>query len=126
MEISREIYWNVGNNLTTISLMYFFTFLSMGYVVYLFYKRYKVYQLGKPLNRTDNLKERIKYMLTNMAGQIKVRRRSRPGIAHSIFFWSFIILFIGTFLVFVQADITDLFFDYVFLKGDFYKVYSVS
>jgi Fe-S oxidoreductase/nitrate reductase gamma subunit len=126
MEISREIYWNVGNNFTTISLMYLFTFLSMGYVVYLFYKRYKVYQLGKPLNRTDNLKERIKYMLTNMAGQIKVRRRSRPGIAHSIFFWSFIILFIGTFLVFVQADITDLFFDYVFLKGDFYKVYSVS
>jgi len=126
MEISREIYWNVGNNLTTIALMYFFTFLAMGYVVYLFYKRYKVYQLGKPLNRTDNLVERIKFMLTNMAGQIKVRRRSRPGIAHSIFFWSFTILFIGTFLVFVQADITDLFFDYVFLKGDFYKVYSFS
>ena len=126
MEISREIYWNVGNSLTTIALMYFFTFLAMGYVVYLFYKRYKVYQLGKPLNRTDNLAERIKYMLTNMAGQIKVRRRSRPGIAHSIFFWSFTILFIGTFLVFVQADITDLFFDYVFLKGDFYKVYSFS
>jgi Fe-S oxidoreductase/nitrate reductase gamma subunit len=126
MEISREIYWNVGNSLTTIALMYFFTFLAMGYVVYLFYKRYKVYQLGKPLNRTDNLAERIKFMLTNMAGQIKVRRRSRPGIAHSIFFWSFTILFIGTFLVFVQADITDLFFDYVFLKGDFYKVYSFS
>ena len=126
MEISREIYWNVGNNLITIALMYFFTFLAMGYVVYLFYKRYKVYQLGKPLNRTDNLVERIKFMLTNMAGQIKVRRRSRPGIAHSIFFWSFTILFIGTFLVFVQADITDLFFDYVFLKGDFYKVYSFS
>lgn len=126
MEISREIYWNVGNGLTTIVLMYLFTFSAMGYVMYLFYKRYKVYQLGKPLNRTDNLVARIKYMLINMAGQIKVRRRSRPGIAHSMFFWSFTILFIGTFLVFVQADITDLFFDYVFLKGDFYKVYSFS
>lgn len=126
MEISREIYWNVGNNLTTIVLMYLFTFLAMGYVGYLFYKRYKVYQLGKPLNRTDNLPERIKYMLTNMAGQIKVRRRSRPGIAHSVFFWAFTILFIGTFLVFVQTDITNLFFDYIFLKGDFYKVYSFS
>lgn len=41
MEISREIYWNVGNSLTTIALMYFFTFLAMGYVVYLFYKDIK-------------------------------------------------------------------------------------
>ena len=126
MEITREVYWNVGNNATTISLMYFFTFLSMAYVVYLFYKRYKVYQLGKPLNRTDKLTQRIKFMLTNMAGQIRVRRRSKPGIAHSIFFWSFTVLFIGTILVFIQADITDLLFGYIFLKGDFYKVYSLS
>ena len=125
-EITREIYWNVGNNATTIGLMYFFTFSAMAYVGYLFYKRYEVYQLGKPLNRTDNIGQRIKYMLTNMAGQIRVRRRSRPGLAHSMFFWSFTVLFIGTFLVFIQADITDLLFDYVFLKGDFYKVYSFS
>ncbi len=125
-EITREVYWNVGNNATTIGLMYFFTFLAMGLVVYLFYKRYKVYQLGRPLNRTDNMGQRVKYMLTNMMGQIRVKRNSRPGIAHSIFFWSFIVLFIGTFLVFIQADITNLLFDYVFLKGDFYKIYSLS
>lgn len=124
MEITREVYWNVGNNATTIGLMYFFTFVGMGIVVYFFYQRYKVYQLGRPLNRTDNLSKRIKYMLTNMMGQIRVRRNSRPGIAHSMFFWSFNILFIGTVLVFIQADITAPLFDYVFLKGDFYKGYS--
>lgn len=124
MEITREVYWNIGNNATTIGFMYFFTFVGMGVVVFFFYQRYKVYQLGKPLNRTDNIGKRIKYMVTNMMGQIKVRRKSKTGIAHSLFFWSFNILFIGTFLVFIQTDITDLFFDYIFLKGDFYKVYS--
>lgn len=125
-EISREIYWNVGANATTIGLMYLFTFLSLAYVGYLFYRRYQVYKIGKPINRTDNLGQRIKFMFANMMGQVRVRRRSRPGVAHSMFFWSFIILFIGTFLVFIQADVTNLLFDYVFLKGDFYKAFSVA
>ena len=47
------------------------------------------------------------------------------GTAHAVFFWSFFLLFIGTLLIVVQADFTDLFFGIKFLKGNFYKGFSL-
>ena len=43
-----------------------------------------------------------------------------------MFFWGFFLLFVGTGLIVIQADFTDLLFDYVFLKGTFYKIFSVT
>jgi len=40
-------------------------------------------------------------------------------------FWSFLILFLGTTLIFIQADITEPIFGIVFLKGLFYKFFSL-
>lgn len=125
MEITREIYWNVGHGAMTLIPMYLFAFLGIGAIIYGFYKRYQVYKIGKPLNRTDNIGERISFMFENMIGQVKVVRSDGAGIFHSLFFWSFILLFIGTCLIVIQADFSELFFDYVFLKGAFYKVFSI-
>ncbi len=48
-----------------------------------------------------------------------------PGSAHGAFFWGFVLLFIGTTLVFIQADITDPLFGWRFLTGGFYLIFSL-
>ena len=89
-------------------------------------QRLKVYQLGKPIDRTDDLWQRIVDAIVTVLGQAKVIRVRWPGLAHGAFFWSFVVLFIGTSLIVLQADFTDLLFDIKFLKGTFYKMFSIS
>ena len=126
MEATREIYWNVGHGWTTLVPMYLLTVAAIGVLVYGGMQRLKVYQLGKPINRTDDLGQRIIDAIALVLGQAKVIRVRWPGLAHGAFFWSFVVLFIGTALIVLQADFTDLLFGIKFLKGTFYKIFSVS
>ncbi|ADW16912.1 protein of unknown function DUF224 cysteine-rich region domain protein [Desulfobulbus propionicus DSM 2032] len=126
MEFTREIYWNVGHGFTTLAPMYGLLLVALTIFVIGFLKRIKVYRLGQPLDRTDQRGERIKYLLENVLLQTKVMRVPGPGTAHALFFWSFFALFIGTTLIVIQADFTDLLFDVTFLKGTFYKLFSLT
>ena len=54
-----------------------------------------------------------------------MRRVRGPGTAHGLFFWGFFLLFLGTCLIFLQADFTDLLFDIQLLKGTFYLWFSL-
>ncbi|GAB6194467.1 heterodisulfide reductase-related iron-sulfur binding cluster [Desulfocastanea catecholica] len=126
MEATREIYWNVGHGWTTLVPMYLFTAAAIGVLVYGGMQRLKIYRLGKPIDRTDDLWQRIVDATVTVLGQAKVIRVRWPGLAHGAFFWSFFVLFIGTALIVLQADFTDLLFDIKFLKGTFYKIFSVS
>jgi len=125
MEFTREIYWNVGHGFTTLAPMYGLLLVAVAIFVLGCLKRIKVYRLGQPLERTDQLGKRIKNLLDNVCLQTKVFRVPGAGTAHALFFWSFFILFIGTTLIVAQADFTDLLFGVKFLKGTFYKLFSV-
>ncbi len=125
MEFTREIYWNIGHGFTTLAPMYGLLLVALAFFVYGCLKRIKVYRIGQPLDRTDHRGERIKNLLNSVFLQTKVFRVPGAGTAHSLFFWSFFILFIGTTLIVAQADFTDLLFDVKFLKGTFYKLFSV-
>jgi len=125
MEFTREIYWNVGHGATTLVPMYLLVIVAIGVVVKMFLQRREVYRQGLPLNRIDSLGERIKDMLVNVLLQKKVTRVKIPGLFHGLFFWGFFLLLIGTTLIVVQADFTDLLFGYKFLKGNFYKLFSI-
>ncbi len=123
MEATREIYWNVGHGVML--PMYSFAFLAVAAFLYGYYRRLPIYRQGKALNRLNRLQERILLLLKNMLGQIQVLRVPGPGILHAVFFWGFGLLFIGTLLVMAQVDFTELFFGWVFLKGTFYKIFSL-
>ncbi|TYB34727.1 MAG: 4Fe-4S dicluster domain-containing protein [Flexistipes sinusarabici] len=123
MEFTREIYWNVGHGV--LIPMYLLTFIAIGIMIFGFYKRYLVYKMGGSENRLDSLFDRIFYMLRNVFSQQKVIRERIPGIFHGIFFWGFLLLFIGTLLVFLQADFTNPLFGIKFLTGIFYLVFSL-
>src|SRR5574341_1111271 len=124
MEATREIYWNVGH--AVIVPMYFFAAIAVDVLLYGFYRRFATYKLGKALNRLDCLRERIFLLLKNMLGQAQVLRVLGPGFLHAFFFWGFGILFIGTLLCMGQVDFTQPVFGWIFLKGTFYKVFSLT
>ena len=126
MEFTREINWNVGHGALTLVPMYILAIAAIFLLVRGFLKRIAVYKQGQPLNRTDNLGARISDVIKNVILQRQVVRVAWPGIFHGFFFWGFLLLFIGTTLIVIQADFTDLLFDYVFLKGTFYKLFSIT
>lgn len=123
MEATREIYWNVGHGV--LIPMYALALLAIGILIYGVLQRVKVYRLGQPLERTDDLRGRILSALKDMLTQRQVLREQGPGTAHGLFFWGFVLLTIGTTLIFLQADFTDPLFGWKFLKGTFYKLFSV-
>ena len=123
MEATREIYWNVGHGV--VPIMYVLAVLAVAFLAWGFYRRIRVYRRGRPVDRLANLGGRVSRLLVNSLGQVKVMKVRLPGITHASFFWGFLVLFIGTLLVMVQADLMDPFFDTIFLKGDFYRGFSL-
>ena len=124
MEATREIYWNVGH--AVIVPMYLFAFIAVSVLLYGFYRRFATYKQGKALNRLDRLGERILLLLKNMFAQVQVLRVPGPGSLHAFFFWGFGVLFIGTLLVMAQVDFTQPVFGWIFLKGTFYEIFSLT
>ncbi len=123
MEFTREIYWNVGRGV--LLPMYLVAFAAIGVLAWGFWKRLGVYRQGLSLDRTDDLQGRVLQALREAFSQRQVLRVKGAGSAHGLFFWGFFLLFIGTTLVFLQADITDPLFDWKFLKGHFYLLFSL-
>ena len=124
MEATRELYWNIGHGAAVLIPMYLLTFAALGFLVWSCLQRLQVYRQGKPLNRTDRRAERVASFLKNVLLQSKVLQVKGPGVAHGLFFWGFLLLFVGTCFVAAQADFTDLLFGYRFLTGYFYKLFS--
>ena len=126
MEANREIYWNIGHGWTTLMPMYLLTIAALAVLAYGFRQRLKVYKQGKAINRMDHPGERLVAALQGVLFQNKVIRVRWPGLAHGLFFWGFFLLLIGTTIIVIQADFTDLLFGIKFLKGTFYKLFSVT
>jgi len=125
MEYTREIYWNIGHGAMTLVPMYLLAIIAIGVLVKGFLGRMQVYKQGQPLVRTDQLGQRLTDMVKNVLLQKKVTRVPMAGVFHGIFFWSFFLLLIGTTIIVIQADFTDLLFGYKFLAGTFYKLFSI-
>ncbi len=124
MHATREIYWNVNHSL--IWVMYLFAFLAIGACAWGFWRRLPMYRQGRqPLDRLDRLPERVRHFLKGMFSQVKVLRVPVPGTLHAFFYWGFLLLFIGTLLIMLQADFTAPLFNRVFLQGNFYRGYSL-
>ncbi len=93
--------------------------------LYGFYRRWRVYRLGKPLNRLDHIIQRIIRYLKRAFAQLRVLLVRLPGIAHAFLFWGMLILFIATAIITIQVDFTQPLFKWEFWKGVFYEYYSL-
>ena len=105
--------------------MYLFGLFAVTVCAWGFYRRIRVYRLGRSLDRFDRFPLRTTLMLKRMLTQSKVLREPGPGSLHALFFWGFGVLIIGSLLIMVQADILDPLFHLRFLEGGFYKFFSL-
>jgi Fe-S oxidoreductase/nitrate reductase gamma subunit len=127
MEFTRELYWNVGHGIATLVPMYLLAFAAVALLVRGFIKRRATYLRGAaPIDRVDQPLVRLRGALGDILSQRQVSRVLWPGLAHAALFWGFFLLLVGTTLVFIQADFTDPLFGWVFLTGNFYKLFSVT
>ena len=123
MEATRQIYWNIGYGV--IIPMYLLAFAALGVMVWGFRRRLPVWRQGKALDRFDRYDERIKRMLAEVFSQAKIYRVTVGGVFHSLFFWSLLILFVGTLLILIQADFITPLLQINLLSGEFYKAFSL-
>jgi Fe-S oxidoreductase/nitrate reductase gamma subunit len=123
MQMTREIYWNVGHG--AVLPMYLLVIAACALMAGGFRKRLTLYRRGKPLNRFDHKKTRLKRMLSEVFGQVRVRRVADGGWPHAAFFWGFLILFVGTLLVMLQSDFMAPVLGRNILSGPFYLGFSL-
>jgi Fe-S oxidoreductase/nitrate reductase gamma subunit len=106
--------------------MYILAFAAFGILIRGFWLRLPIWRQGKALDRCDRYDERVKRMLAEVFSQSKIFRVTDGGIFHSIFFWSFLTLFVGTLMVMVQADFFTPVLQVNLLSGGFYKAFSLT
>ncbi|MFQ6003574.1 MAG: respiratory nitrate reductase subunit gamma, partial [Candidatus Zixiibacteriota bacterium] len=93
-------------------------------LVYGLVKHIRLWRIGKPENRLDNLLKRIGSFLLFGLGHKRILKEPYPGIMHLFLFWGFLVLFIGTVIIFFQEDFTKLIFNKNFIFGNFYLLFS--
>lgn len=117
-EITREINWNVLRWME--AGLYAGAFVALLVTAVRLWKRLRVWRLGRPAD----LKVAPGRMLANLAGWVtglgKMARDRYAAVMHFLILWGFIILFIGTTLVFLEHQ-TPLHFFY----GTFYLASSL-
>ncbi len=123
MEVTREIYWNIGHGV--VLSMYLLSFAAVAVLLWGFWKRLPLYRIGRPLTRTDRYEERVRRLIDDVIGQEKVARVRDGGLPHNLFFWGFMVLFVGTLLVMLQADFFTPLMGVNLLSGEFYKAFSL-
>lgn len=125
-DVTREFYFNVGGPHGFMRWgIYIFMVLAVGYLIYSIVQRVKVWKAGKPVTRTDQPLKRIWAVIKYVFFQAKILREKFAGIMHASFFFGFLVLFIVTMIIVVQEDLTGLFFDYHFIHGNFYLIWSL-
>ncbi len=122
MEITREIFWNVGSWVRW--PVYGLGLLAIIIFILGLIKRMRLWRIGKPEIRNDHIFKRIGTVLTYGLLHKRILKEPYPGIMHLFIFWGFLLLLIGTALIFFQEDFTKVVFDKVFIHGNFYLTFS--
>jgi Fe-S oxidoreductase/nitrate reductase gamma subunit len=83
------------------------------------------WQTGQKVKRSDRPLTRLWAFIVHAIAQVRVVREPFPGIMHLAIFWGMIALLIGTILATVDWDVTHLFFNFQFLKGNLYLAFEL-
>jgi len=98
---TREIYWNIQG----IWIMYLLFAVALGVFAYGSYRHIRLILAGKREGGIDRLPERVKRLLLDGVLQLRSLREPYSGGMHALFFWGFVVLFLGTLVVFLEADL---------------------
>ncbi|HEY4492578.1 MAG TPA: Fe-S oxidoreductase, partial [Acidobacteriota bacterium] len=119
---TREIFRNFSPIMQV--LFYLISFLSMGVFFYGFYRRIQKYRRGRAAHRLNQIGARFWKAAKIMAQNSTVwKNDAYAGFAHTLIFWGFVVLFIGTVIVFIDHDMLR-FIGIHLLQGPFYLGFS--
>lgn len=103
----REIYWNIQGHVPYAqTLLYLVAIASIGVMSYGIWRDARRWRLGRPARRDTNLLARLSEFLQQIFGQKRVLRDRLPGIMHTMIFYGFLTLFIGTDIIAMEEDFT--------------------
>lgn len=99
---TREIFWNIGDW----GYILYGLLLPLAIILaYAVYRRYRLWRLGQPDNRLDNLANRIwSFAVTGIVDGFIHRRFLRdpyPGLMHFLIFWGAIVFLLGAAIDFI-------------------------
>lgn len=112
---TREVYWNISH----VWLMYVLLIPTFVIFTYGFYRRCRLWRLGKAEERSDAILERLKGLFVYGFGQARLLRSRYAGLFHLFFFFGFGVLFIGTLVVLVHEDL-----GLRIMQGNFYLYFQ--
>lgn len=103
----REIYWNIQGHVPYAqTLLYLLAIASIGTMSYGIWRDARRWRLGRPARRDTQLLARLSEFLQQIFGQKRVLRDRVPGIMHTLIFYGFLTLFIGTDIIAMEEDFT--------------------
>jgi Fe-S oxidoreductase/nitrate reductase gamma subunit len=106
-------------------LFYLVAAVSTFIFAYGFYLRLRKYRRGRPAARFNDLGRRLRRAGASLAKNATVWRRDPyAGLSHTFIFWGFVVLFIGTVIVFIDHDLLRP-FEVQLLQGPFYLGFSL-
>lgn len=98
---SREVLWNIEGSW----IMYPCFLLALAAAVYFFWRRYRLWKIGRPLERTGNVRERLKGAFVDAILQATVVKERGVGIMHLGMYVGMAIMLVATVSVAAQADL---------------------
>ena len=113
---TREVYWNIQGIWIMYALVVVMT-IVFGYGAY---RYYRLLSVGKPADRFDRPGDRLKALLEHAVAQGRTVQRRYSGLAHLLFSWGFVVLFIGTVVVMIHEDLGHFFPIFRIMQGNFY------
>ncbi|MFQ5792262.1 MAG: Fe-S oxidoreductase, partial [Acidobacteriota bacterium] len=120
---TREIFRNLSTFLQV--LFYLIAAVSTFIFCHGFYRRIQKYRRGRPTPRFTGLWGRLGSAARAISSNATVwHRDAYAGLSHTLIFWGFVVLFMGTVVVFIDHDILR-FFGAHLLAGRFYLGFSL-
>ncbi|TES88041.1 MAG: hypothetical protein E3J93_04090, partial [Dehalococcoidia bacterium] len=127
MEPTREVFWNIQLGVIIDVL----AVVAVGIFIYAFYRRIRLWRIGRPDDRFSHLGRRARAFLTYTVAHLLLHgkffgvtrgwhfRELFPGVIHFFIFAGCVVLFIGTVLVAASHYV------YEFLEGGVYLGFSL-
>ncbi|MDR7416944.1 MAG: (Fe-S)-binding protein [Armatimonadota bacterium] len=116
-EATREVFWNIPP--LGVGIMYLLTAVAVGIFGYGIYREVRRWRRGKPADRLRPVWPRLRLVLLHVAGHARMFAERVPGLYHFAFFWGFLVLFLGTVVVFIHHDLRI-----PIMRGPFYLYFQ--
>ena len=108
----------------TAPAMYLLTAVALGIFAYGFWQMVHVWRLGRPWTPGD-WRRGLGRLVEGIASHRKFMQDKKPGTYHAWIFYGFLVLFIGTTVVAIDADFFELVLDSKLLHGNAYLLFEL-